>query len=89
MGFLCPLNISVEEKHTDLTETETSVLVICNFRVSSTPKVTLYKAEQGCTVVASWWFPYKMCLIYMKKDGVCFPTWQPGRGSLDSEKQEA
>ena len=36
MGFLRPLNFSVEEKPMDSTETEMSVLVLCNFRVSST-----------------------------------------------------
>lgn len=36
MGFLSPMNCSVEEKPMDPTETEMSVLVLCNFRVSST-----------------------------------------------------
>lgn len=51
--------------------------------------LTLYKAEQDCTFVASWCFPYKMCLIHIKKKKKSVFTylalWQRQPGLWEAE----
>lgn len=86
MGFLHPLNFSVEEEPMVSTETEMSVLVLSNFRVRSTLKSDLIQSRARLHICCLLAFPYQMCLIYMKKKIVPHPAWHSGRGSLGSER---
>lgn len=88
MGFLRPLNFSVGEKPMDSTERERSVLVLCNFRVSSALKYDLTR-NTARLYICCFLVVFIPNMFHLQEEySVSFLAWCSGRNSLGSQRQK-